>query len=233
MAEPVTVPRTSEHPPTLAELAGEIARRLVGKPLFWIFAVAVLFAMPLARVLLTPAPAPLPVFGTLPKFELRDQFGKRFGTDELAGKVWVANFIFTRCPTICPAFTEKMAKLQYRSRNLGDAIHLVSFSVDPDFDTPERLRAYADAHHASPRLWSFLTGSYDDVKKTVVDGLKIAMGRDPQGTDGAFLGIFHGTHFVLVDQKGRIRGYYDSNDADAGDRVMRDVGLAVNRDGMM
>jgi protein SCO1/2 len=176
----------------------------------------------------TPVPPKLPVLASIPSFRLTDQSGRPFGTIELEGKAWVASFIFTRCATICPAITARMARIQDRTRNLGASFHLVSFSVDPEYDTPERLQAYARAHRASPRLWSFLTGPEAQVKEAVVEGLKVSMGRE-KGDDGRLEGIFHGSHFVLVDQRGRVRGYYDSEDADAVDRVVRDAGLLANR----
>jgi protein SCO1/2 len=206
----------------------EVVSRLVARPLFWILLLALPAAWPVIWTLKTPVPPKLPVLVTLPAFRLTDQAGRPFGSKELEGRAWVASFIFTRCATICPAITAKMARVQDRTRNLGAAFHLVSFSVDPEFDTPERLATYARAHRASPRLWTFLTGPDDQVKAAVVDGLKIAVGRE-RSDDGRFEGIFHGSHLVLVDQRGRVRGYYDSDDPDAVDRVVRDAGLLANR----
>lgn len=204
--------------------------RLVGRPLFWILFIALGAAVPIVRTLLVQLPPPLPVLGTLPAFTLTDQHGQPFGTAQLQGKVWIANFIFTRCPTVCPRFTEQMATLQHRGRNLGDALHLVSFSVDPTHDTPAVLLEYAQRHRASPRRWTFLTGNPDALQRTVVDGLKISLGRNgPDGDDT--LSIVHGTHFVLVDGQMRIRGYYDSSDDQATEALLRDVGLLINRGG--
>jgi protein SCO1/2 len=201
--------------------------RVFGSPLFWLFIVALGVGVPVAtRVLAPPAP-PLPTLGTLPAFALTDQDGRPFGSAELAGQVWLAGFIFTRCPTICPAITATMGRIQHRARGLEPAFRLVSFSVDPAYDTPPRLAAYAAAHKASPRMWSFLTGSLDAIKRTVVDGLKIAIGA-PEG-DQDFASVFHGTHFVLVDQQLRIRGYYDSSSPDVVDRVLHDAAMLVNR----
>ncbi len=202
--------------------------RLVARKLFWTGLVAMLFAWPVAWTLRTRLPAPLPTLSVLPAFELRDQEGHAFGTEQLRGRVWVAGFIFTRCPTICPATTAQMARIQARTRQLAPHLHLVSFSVDPEYDTPERLAAYARLHRASPRMWSFLTGPADAVAEAVVGGLKIAM--EPQRTaDGGFAGVLHGSHLVLVDAAGRVRGYYDSLDAREVDRLVRDAGLLVNR----
>ena len=162
-----------------------------------------------------------PVYSTLPAFELTDATGTRFGSKQLAGRPWVANFIFTRCPTICPAFTAKMADVQRAVKDGGLDAHLVSFSVDPVHDTPERLAAYAAKHGADPTRWTFLTGDPESVRKAVVDGLKIAA--NPIEPDDDPADIFHGSHFVLVDGEGRIRGYYDSNDTDATKRLLADL----------
>jgi protein SCO1/2 len=207
----------------------DAAARLTGRPLFWIALVAAMASWPIAWSLRTPLPPPLPVLAEIPRFELVDQEGRPFGSRELEGRVWVASFIFTRCTTICPAITAQMARIQGRTRELAPAFHLVSFSVDPGYDTPERLAIYARAHRASPRLWSFLTGPEEAVKGAVVQGLRVSMGRDAADTGPG--GIFHGSHLVLVDGRGRIRGFYDSEEEKVVDRVVRDAGLLVNRGG--
>ena len=130
-------------------------------------------------------------------------------------------------PTICPRIIARMAEVQRRTQQLAPALHLVSFSVDPGYDTPQRLRDYARSHHASPRLWSFLTGPEEAVKRAVVGGLKVAMGKE-RSDDGSE-GIFHGSHLVLVDARGRVRGYYDPEEPGAVDRVVRDAGLLANQ----
>ena len=171
---------------------------------------------------------PLPRLGALPDFTFTRENGQPFGRARLLGRPWVANFIFTRCPTICPLFTQKMARLQQHTAGHGERLQLVSFSVDPDYDTPERLTAYAAKYGAQPARWSFLTGDYTRLKSTIVDGFKIAMGRhdeDPQN----LLSIFHGTHFVLVDATGEIRGYYDSDDDEALKRLLRDTERLVEK----
>ncbi|MET0406711.1 MAG: SCO family protein, partial [Cystobacter sp.] len=134
--------------------------------------------------------------GTLPDFTFTRQDGQPFGRAQLLGHPFVANFIFTRCPTICPVFTQKMARVQKRTE--GSRLALVSFSVDPNYDTPERLAAYATRHGADAARWSFLTGDYTRLQETVVGGFKIAMGREDDDEDN-IPGIFHGSHFVLVD----------------------------------
>jgi protein SCO1 len=213
----------------IGEQAQDRASKLVGRPGFWITFVIVIAALPILRMIVIQAhmPPPLPVIATVPDFKLQDQNSQPFGSDQLKGRVWVADFIFTRCPTICPLITQKMQKIQHRLHNLGPAAHLVSFTADPDYDTPARLLEFAEHHRVSPRMWSFLTGPPESVKTTVIAGLKVSMGREgPEDDVGS---VFHGTHFVVVDQRMRIRGYYDSSSEEAIERLIRDVGLLVNR----
>lgn len=200
---------------------------LVSRPLFWVAVVLFGLAVPIVNQVRRKPPAPLPVLGTLPDFRLVDQDGRAFGGAELRGYVWVAGFIFTRCPTICPAITTRMATIQKRARGIENGFRLVSFSVDPGHDTPERLTDFGRRYKASPRMWKFLTGSIDGMKATVEEGLKIAIG--PPVGENDFASLFHGTHFVLVDRDLRIRGYYDSNAADVEDRLLHDATMLINR----
>jgi protein SCO1 len=174
--------------------------------------------LPLLFLLACSKPAP-PVVGRVADFKLTDQAGKPFGTAELLGKVWIANFIFTRCTTVCPIFTEKMARLEEKA---PDEIRFVSFSVDPEYDTPAILTAYAKAKGADLRRWSFLTGPFEEVQKTVVESMKVSMDKDPNATDPG-MAIMHGTYFVLVDGKGQIRGIYAMSDESAGKKILEDA----------
>jgi len=213
-------------------LAGRLealAARAVGRPAFWATLIGALAAWPVAWSMATTLPPPLPVLSTVPPFQLVDQAGQPFGSSDLVGRVWVASFVFTRCDTACPALTRVLTRVQDRTRALSPAFHLVTFSVDPDFDTPARLAEYARGAHASPRLWTFLTGPADEVRASVVRGLRVGMG---SADDGAGPGeLFHGTALVLVDGRGRVRGYYDPDAPEAVDRLVRDAGLLVNREG--
>jgi len=222
-------PRPAGKLGMLGKLGGNLGKKAAGSPGLWLAIVALGLTVPIVTRVLRPAPPALPVLGTLPAFALTDQENRPFGSGDLRGHVWVAGFIFTRCPTICPAITTTMGRMQHRGRGLGQDFRLVSFSVDPAFDTPERLAVYASQHRASPRTWKFVTGRFDLVKQTVVDGLKISMAdRAPTGEQD-FASIMHGTHFVLVDRDGRIRGYYDSSNPDVVDRVLGDAAMLINR----
>lgn len=201
-------------------------KRVTGRPLFWAAIVVGLASFNLVRAFTAERPEPPPVLGQVPHFTLADQTGLPFGAAQLRGKVWIANFIFTRCPTVCPVFTQKMADLQRRVTPALPDVHLVSFSVDPEHDTPERLFEYAKRYRASPRMWSFLTGLPEDVRLVVRDGLKISM--EQEGLVGDVPDIIHGTHFVLIDRQMRIRGYYDSDDPARIEDMLRDVKVLLN-----
>jgi protein SCO1/2 len=131
--------------------------------------------------------------------------------------------------------TEEMARLQKRTRNLGPAFHMVSFTVDPLNDTSQKLNAYARSHHANPRAWSFLTGTDEalmPVREQALAGMKgVGPGRHrPGGVPGeAFFSRFHGTYTLLVDGERRIRGYYDISDQNGLDRMVADLAVLINR----
>jgi protein SCO1/2 len=181
---------------------------------------------PIARAVLTPLPPPLPLYSTLPEFLLTDQFGEPRGAGDLRGRVWVAGFVFTRCPSTCPVVTATMLDVQRRAKHLGNSFRLVSISVDPAHDTPERLAEYAQASHVRPQSWFFLTGDPDVIRRLVVKDFKLALDDAPPDSVEP---ILHSTRLVLVDQKMGIRGYYDSTDPAAMDNLLRDAGLLANR----
>ena len=176
----------------------------------WFFLIGAA-TLTLMRPFLRHEPPPPPVLFTLPAFELIDQDGASFSGERLRDSVWVVDFIFTRCPSICPLLTRSMAHLQGRyGRAAVDGVRLLSISVDPEYDTPERLRAYRELHEGDPARWSFLTGEPDAVRTLLVDGFKAAMG-EPQESDG-LMDISHSGKFFLVDGDGGVRGFYDSDE---------------------
>jgi cytochrome oxidase Cu insertion factor (SCO1/SenC/PrrC family) len=209
--------------------------RLVGAPLFWAAGLGLLFGLPLARSVSRRLGAAPAVLGTLPTFALTDQAARPFGTRELAGKVWVADFVFTACQEACPLLSQRMQELARRTKHLGPDFHLVSISVDPDRDTPARLAEYAARYGASPVRWSFLTGPAAAIEDAVTGGFRVGMGKEavPPASGGAdaagptFFQIFHGEHLVLVDRELRIRGYFPATN-EGLDRLVEAIGRVVN-----
>jgi protein SCO1/2 len=168
-----------------------------------------ILAMCLALVACASSDEPLPSFGVVPELALRDQQGRAITRATFAGKIWIADFIFTSCPDVCPLLTEQLAGLRKRLPADPRLVY-VSFSVDPEHDTPEKLAAFATAHGARAEDWYFLTGGIDDVKRVVTGGFKQAMDLQPTAPDKP-RNVLHGTHYVLVDGTGTIRGFHRSD----------------------
>jgi protein SCO1/2 len=174
----------------------------------------------------TNSRAALPVLLQIEPFSLIDQRGQVVSLSDLRGRVWVADFIFTGCQSACPMLTSRMRALQdfldRRERELGQKlpVRLVSFSVDAEVDTPERLREYAARFGADQHRWLFLTGSLIDVNRAVTGSMKIPF--EKGRTDISAFDIMHGEHFVIVDGQGRIRGYFDP-DAEGMARIEKAV----------
>jgi protein SCO1/2 len=167
----------------------------------------------------------LPVLGKVPPFTLVASNGTPLSQANLEGGMWVADFIFTNCPSICPRLSAQMAKLRKVLPQEGaDAVRLVSFSVDPANDTPDVLRGYADRFHADADSWLFVTGNRETLHALIAQGFHLAVAEraEDQNLDGEGL-ITHSDRFVLVDRNLQIRGYYHGTDDDAIEQLSRDV----------
>lgn len=175
--------------------------------------------------------AGLPVFGPIPQFELVDQEGRPFTNADLEDEILLVGFIYTSCPDICPATTAQMRSLQQTlaREGLADQVELLSITVDPEFDTPERLRAYAQVYEADTANWRFLTGRPNHVRAVVEKGFLVGMEQVPAegsihaahgqheghgGTAEPDYRVEHGGRVALVDRKGQIRAYHDGTQLD-------------------
>ncbi len=157
---------------------------------------------------------------SVPDFSLTDQRGEPLTLADMVGKVWIADFIFTHCATICPAMTQEMVRLQ--SEFVGEPVYFVSFSVDPERDTVEVLSRYARAYGADDRRWRFLTGEKEDIHTLAKEGFSLASGH--KGGE-----ILHSRRFVLVSSDGHIYGRYDSRSKPAMLRLRRDVNTLLGK----
>ena len=161
----------------------------------------------------------VPVLGSVPEFSLTEANGTTLQRADLLGKVWIASFLFTRCGEACPLMMQQEARLQ-PDLPLRDDLRLVSFSVDPDWDTPKVLTEYAHTFGADQSRWLFLTGDKKQVYHLASDGFHLAaQPADPTKE----MPILHSTRLVLVDRGGAIRGYYDSSDPVEMQKLIRDV----------
>ena len=150
-------------------------------------------------------------------FQLINQDGQAFGSSNLAGKIWIADFIYSTCPGPCPMISSRMSEMQKPLEKTD--VHFVSFTVDPEKDTPAQLREYAGRLKAQPGRWDFLTGPKSEIYKLSQEGFKLAaVDRSSNNPEP-----LHSTRMILVDRRGQIRGYYDATTADAITKLLADT----------
>lgn len=164
-------------------------------------------------------------YGSVPEFALTERDGSIVSLQQLRGKIWVADFIYTSCTDTCPLQSAMMAKLQQEYATKPD-FQLVSFTVDPERDTPQALTSYATKFQADGKRWYFLTGQRDRIVRLVEEGFHLAVATVSSDADPAGI-IGHSPRFVLVDKDARIRGYYDSQESEAFARLKNDIDSLV------
>ncbi len=141
---------------------------------------------------------PLPVLGDIPPFKLVDNFGQSFTEENISGKIWVADLIFTTCAGPCPIMSTEM-KSVHKTYLENENIHMVTITVNPDYDSPEVLTEYGERYDADFDKWHFLTGKYENIQSLIANGFKMG---DIEEI------VFHSTRFALIDPNMNIRGYY-------------------------
>ena len=158
-------------------------------------------------------------------FEFTTQDNESFGLDDLKGTYWVADFVFTNCTTVCLPMTSNMAYLQDLIQEEDLDVQLVSFSVDPDYDTPEVLKEYAEEYDADVDNWTFLTGyDFDTIKELSIKSFKNMVQEPPEGTDQ----VTHGTSFFLVNPEGKVIKSYNGVQKDSMEDILEDLKNVVN-----
>jgi protein SCO1/2 len=149
----------------------------------------------------------LPEISTIQPFTLTNQFGAEIVLSDLKGQPWLADIIFTRCPTVCPHMTQTLAELR---KSLPKTIRYVSLTTDPAHDTPEVMNAFAKAHGSNDGNWHFLTGSKVDLMRLAVDDLKlISVPKEAGKRDNPNDLFVHSSLYILVDAKGRVRKSFE------------------------
>jgi protein SCO1 len=173
----------------------------------------------------TPPSTELRKMAIVPPFALTERSGKSITNHDLAGKIWVADFIYTTCPGPCPIITANMAKLQDAVAH-DPQVQLVSFTVDPENDTPAVLAKYADQFGADPNRWWFLTGPekplYDLIQNGFLQVVQDNTGQPPQ--EGQYK-VTHSTYLALVDGDGNVRGFYDGVGSSGRADLLRGIKL--------
>ncbi len=193
----------------------------------WIRAVARPVGLPLALVwsaLIGCSPAPRaapPVLNDLPDFSLTESSGHEVTKSSLAGRPFIADFIFTRCSLVCPRLTARMKELE-RALPAGSRARLLSVSVDPDYDTPEVLQRYAETWHLAGDRWWLATGERDAIRELVRRGFLLPVEEQPEIRE---MPILHSSRLALVDAQGRLRATYEAFEEDALERLLADLAV--------
>lgn len=168
----------------------------------------------------TPAAADLDL-GEVADFSLVERSGRTLSRSDLIGKVWIAGFVFTHCTGPCPRLTGVMAGLQQALPD--DDVRLVSFSVDPERDTPQVLAQYAENFSADPSRWLFLTGPKQDIHRLIRESFRLTVEQAPAEERAPGNEITHSTRLAVVDRRGHVRGLYDGTDPQAVEQLRRKV----------
>lgn len=183
---------------------------------------AVVPAVVAPTLMCRPSDPALPDLGAVGSFALTDERGQPFTDAALRGHITIVSFVFTRCDTICPVTTMKMARLQDKTFDAAAVIKLASFSVDPAYDTPARLAEYARRYGADAARWRFVTGPPDDMRRLVEGPFMNSMTNEGVTPSGAPQ-ISHSGYFLLVDRNAHVRGAYDSNEIRRLDQMIHDA----------
>ena len=159
----------------------------------------------------------MPPIGEIPAFRFTTQEGKSLTKEDLIGKVWVADFVFTRCNGPCPVMTSRMAELAKGLAKAKD-VRVVSISVDPEHDTPAVLADYASRMDADPSRWIFLTGPKPEIDAFARKGMFQVLAYDDKGVPT------HSTRFLVIDRAGRIRRTRNLDEPELVQKLFMDIG---------
>jgi protein SCO1/2 len=166
------------------------------------------------------------LYPTVPFFYFRNQDSLLKKSTDFKGKVWIADFFFTSCPTICPKMTKNLRFLNNNLKDLASDIQFMSFSINPDFDTPSQLKRYKEHYQINSKNWDFLTGNEDETHRLGIENFQIFAGRD----DEAEGGFAHSGAFTLVDKEGFVRGVYLGTDIKQVKQLEHDVRLLLKEE---
>lgn len=159
----------------------------------------------------------------IPEFTFTNQEGKPIGRAQMEGKITVVDFFFTSCPSICPVMSKEMARVNDMFRD-EPLVQLMSISIDPEYDTPQILKKYADEHQAIPGKWHFLSGPKLETFQLARCGF-VLPALDGNGVPDDFV---HSDKFMLIDDQGRIRGYYSGTTREQVDLLILETKILLH-----
>jgi protein SCO1 len=166
---------------------------------------------------------------TIADFSFTNQEGKTITQKDIEGKVFIAEYFFTTCKTICPVMNVQMQRVHKEFKS-NDGVRILSFTVDPETDTVEQMNRYAESHGADPSTWFFLTGSKDDLYSLARRSFFVLKPAEAENQGDVGSDFIHTNNFVLVDQKKRIRGYYDGTSKKEVDELISDIKLLLKEE---
>lgn len=159
---------------------------------------------------------------TIGNFSFLNQDGKKITQKEVEGKVYVAEYFFTTCKSICPLMNTQMKRVQERYSSVKN-LKILSFTVDPEVDSVEQMKSYASGHGAIPGKWHFLTGDKKELYSLARKSFFILKPAEAQNLGDGGSDFIHTNNFVLVDREGRIRGYYNGTSHEEVDKLLLDI----------
>ena len=171
----------------------------------------------LVIVLFSCSREPLPILGEIPSFELIDNYGEPFTEENIEGKIWVADLIFTTCAGPCPIMSTEMRSV-HKIYLENENIRMVTITVNPDYDTPEVLTEYGKRYNADFTKWHFLTGVYEKIQNLIANGFKMG---DLEEI------VFHSTRFALIDPDMNIRGYYMGTESEDVKKLIDEIEILI------
>lgn len=164
---------------------------------------------------------------TIGKFSFLDQDGKLITQEDVRGKVYVVEYFFTTCGTICPKMNKQMQRV-HKAYKGNKNVNILSFTVDPKTDTVEQMKRYATQHGADASQWHFLTGSKDSLYRLARTSFFVLKPAEAENQGDVGSDFIHTNNFVLVDKQMRIRGYYDGTSAKEVDKLIHDIDHLLN-----
>ncbi len=159
------------------------------------------------------------VYATIPAFSYLNQDSVLVTSESMKGKIWVADFFFTNCPTICPTMTTQLKRLQAMTKDLESEIQFISFSIDPRNDQPYQLRRFIKHHTITAKNWQFLTGDEAETHELGVNNFLVHAASDEESPGG----FAHSDAFTLVDKEGIVRGVYIGTDTQQVNQLEKDL----------